>query len=229
MIRKTKILLFLKKLTFKNLQMKSVKFFLGLAFVSLMIVSCKNENKEPETKTVAVEETVSKNDINPNAKIAKAEFTIEGMTCAIGCAKTIEKKLSTMEGVKSAKVDFDKKLAMVEYDEATVNTNALEETVTKTGEQYKVSGMKTVESFTTNGAKKGCDKDCKKACCAGKDKKECKKGDKKECKMKMKKECKTGDKSQANAGNMKAGCSGKSKKDCKKKKECKKTSTEKAK
>ncbi len=214
MIRKTKILVFLKKLTFKNAQMKSVKFFLGLAFVSLMIVSCKNENKEPETKTVAVEETVAKNDINPNAKIAKAEFTIEGMTCAIGCAKTIEKKLSTMEGVKSATVDFDKKLAMVEYDEATVNTNALEETVSKAGEQYKVSGMKTVESFTTNGAKKSC---------TGKDKKECKKGDKKECKMKMKKECKMGDKSQANAGNMKASCDGKMKK------ECKKTSTEKAK
>ena len=28
--------------------------------------------------------------------------------------------------------------------------------------------MKTVESFTSNGAKKECSKDCKKACCADK-------------------------------------------------------------
>ncbi len=207
MTTKTKKFLFLKKLTFKNTQMKSVKFFLGLAIVSLMIVSCKNENKEPETKTVEVEETVAKNDIDPNAKIAKAEFTIEGMTCAIGCAKTIEKKLSSMEGVKSAKVDFDKKLAMVEYDEAKVNTTSLEETVSKTGEQYKVSGMKTVESFSANGAKKGsCNGKDKKECtknkkdCA-KNKKDCKKGDKAACKAK-KSSCK-GDKSQANAGDKK--------------------------
>ncbi len=184
--------------------MKSVKLFLSLAFVSLLLVSCKNENKELETKTVEVEETVAKNNVDANAMIAKAEFTIEGMTCAIGCAKTIEKKLSNMEGVKSATVDFDKKLAMVEYDEAKVNTTALEETVSKAGEQYKVSGMKTVESFTSNGAKKECEKDCKKACCAGKDKKECKKGDKKECKKGDKKECKKGDKKECKK--MKKSC-----------------------
>ena len=42
----------------------------------------------------------------------------------------------------SATVDFDKKMAMVEYDEAKVTTNSLEETVTKTSEQYTVSDMK---------------------------------------------------------------------------------------
>ena len=45
------------------------------------------------------------------------------MTCAIGCAKSIEKKIAKMEGVKSATVDFDRKLAMVEYNEAKVNSN----------------------------------------------------------------------------------------------------------
>ena len=109
------------------------------------------------------------------------------MTCAIGCAKTIEKKLAKMEGVKSAKVDFDKKLAMVEFDEAKVTTTNLEETVKGAGESYTVNDMKTVESFTSNGAKKDCSKDCKKACCAGKDKaeatnKEAKKACDKDCK-----------------------------------------------
>jgi len=86
--------------------------------------------------------------LDPNATYAKAEFSIDGMTCAMGCAKTIEKKIAKMEGVKSAKVDYDRRLAMVEYDEAKVNTNALEATVTKVGEVYKVNDMKTVEEFS---------------------------------------------------------------------------------
>ena len=86
--------------------------------------------------------------LDPNANYAKVEFGIEGMTCAVGCAKTIEKKMAKMEGVKSVKVDFDKRMAMVEYDEAKVSPEALEETVTKVGEVYKVKDMKVVDDFT---------------------------------------------------------------------------------
>lgn len=167
--------------------MKTIKVLLGVAFLSIAVWSCKNETA-PETKTVEVETTEVKKQIDPNAVIAKAEFNIEGMTCEIGCAKTIEKKLAKMDGVKSAKVDFDKKLAMVEYDEANVTTTNLEETVTGVGESYSVNNMKTVESFTSNDAKKGCDKDCKKACCKDKDSKASCKG-KKECKTKCSEDC----------------------------------------
>jgi len=48
------------------------------------------------------------------------------MTCEMGCAKTIEKKMAKMEGVKTAKVDFDTRLAMVEYDEAKVSPKSLQ-------------------------------------------------------------------------------------------------------
>lgn len=154
--------------------MKTLKLTLGIALFSVIMWSCKNET-EPQVKTVDVEETTAKNEIADDAVLAKAEFNIEGMTCAIGCAKTIEKKLAKMEGVKSAKVDFDKKLAMVEYDEAQVTTTSLENTVTNASDTYSVNGMKTVESFSTDGAKaagdkkgKGCEEDCKEACCADK-------------------------------------------------------------
>ena len=140
--------------------MKTLKISLGIVLLSLLVLSCKNE-VQPETKTVEVEETSMVKEMDENAVIAKAEFNIEGMQCAIGCARTIEKKLSDMEGVKSAKVDFDKKLAMVEYDEAKVNTNSLEQTVTKTSDKYSVNNMKTVESFTSNFAKKKKDDDKK--------------------------------------------------------------------
>lgn len=169
--------------------MKTLKNTLILAIAFSFIVACKND-KQPEVKTVETE--VNKDaakELDANARYAKAEFTIEGMTCAIGCAKTIEKKMANMEGVKSAKVDFGKKIAMVEYDEAKVTTSSLEEIVAKAGESYTVKDMKTVEIFTTNEAHKEACKgkskeDCKKAC-TGKDKAAAKEACDKDCK----KEC----------------------------------------
>ncbi|MDG4716133.1 cation transporter [Winogradskyella marincola] len=129
--------------------MKKIKNIIVASALLLAFTSCKQQ-AEPEVKTVDVE--VSSKDVaktlDPNATYAKVEFGIEGMTCAMGCAKTIEKKMAKMEGVKSAKVDFDKRMAMVEYDEAKVSPEALEETVTKVGEVYKVKDMKVVDDFT---------------------------------------------------------------------------------
>ena len=129
--------------------MKKIKNIIVASDLLLAFTSCKQQ-AEPEVKTVDVE--VSSKDVaktlDPNATYAKVEFGIEGMTCAMGCAKTIEKKMAKMEGVKSAKVDFDKRMAMVEYDEAKVSPEALEETVTKVGEVYKVKDMKVVDDFT---------------------------------------------------------------------------------
>ncbi len=127
--------------------MKNLKLVIAIIIFSATICACKNET-EPQIKTIEVEETIAKNEIADDAILAKAEFNIEGMTCAIGCAKTIEKKLAKMEGVKSAKVDFEKKLAMVEYDEAIVTTTSLENTVTNASDTYSVNDMKTVESFS---------------------------------------------------------------------------------
>ncbi|MEO1032943.1 MAG: heavy metal-associated domain-containing protein [Bacteroidota bacterium] len=128
--------------------MKTFKNICIVAITVLAFVACK-DNNQPEVKTVDVE--VAQKDVaktlDPNATYAKVEFGIEGMTCAMGCAKTIEKKMAKMDGVKSAKVDFDKRMAMVEYDEAKVTHKSLEETVAKAGEVYKVKDMKVVDSF----------------------------------------------------------------------------------
>ena len=163
--------------TFKNLYL--------MVLVALVFTSCKNENQQPEIKTVDIE--VAKKDVaqtlDPNATYAKVEFGIDGMTCAMGCAKTIEKKMAKMEGVKSAKVDFDKRLAMVEYDEAKVTPKSLEETVTKVADIYKVKDMKKVADFNSKEAK-ACKADCKKECCATMSEAEkaaCKKDCKKAC------------------------------------------------
>ena len=132
--------------------MKNLKLVIAIVIFSITVWSCKNET-EPQVKIIEVEETTAKSKIADDAILAKAEFNIEGMTCAIGCAKTIEKKLAKMEGVKSAKVDFEKKLAMVEYDEDILTTTSLENTVTNASDTYSVNDMKTVESFSIDWAK----------------------------------------------------------------------------
>ena len=127
--------------------MNALKNIVMGSLIALFVMNCKNEVK-PEVKTVETAAEVSTT-LDPNATYAKAEFNIEGMTCAVGCAAIIEKKMAKMDGVKSAKVDFDKKLAMVEYDIAKVSPTNLIETVAKVGDAYKVTDMKTVETFST--------------------------------------------------------------------------------
>jgi len=127
-----------------------VQKLLLIAVVFAFSTACKN-NTEPEIKTVeTVSADLTSNTVatDPNINYAKAEFGIEGMTCEIGCARTIEKKIAKMDGVKYAKVDFGKKIAKVEYDPSKVNPTSLEETVAKVGEVYKVKDMKTVEDFS---------------------------------------------------------------------------------
>ena len=193
--------------------MNTLKTISIVAIMALVFTSCKNETK-PEVKTVDVE--VTKKDVSttldPNATYAKVEFGIDGMTCAMGCAKTIEKKMAKMEGVKSAKVDFDKRLAMVEYDEAKVTPKSLEEAVSKVADIYKVKDMHKVDSFgdeakpckadckkeccanKTEAEKKACKADCKKACCADKSKVDKSKAEKKACAKDCKKACCSGEK-----------------------------------
>ena len=156
--------------------MKNFKLALLILLICVAVWSCKNQT-ETQLKTVETSESLANTQMDSDKVLAKAEFNIEGMTCAIGCAKTIEKKLAKMDGVKSAKVDFEKKLAQVEYDESIVNTVSLENTVTKASDSYSVNDMKTVDFFSNETVKNGnalkkesCKKGCEKDCCATKGK-----------------------------------------------------------
>jgi periplasmic mercuric ion binding protein len=118
--------------------MKNIKIVLSIiALAGAMFVSCKKEIAQ-----------TSIDQIKKPATIAKAEtttFTIEGMSCAMGCAKVIETKVAAMEGVQKATVDFDKKTATIEYDAATQTPEKIVETVEAVadGKTYKVSNVKS--------------------------------------------------------------------------------------
>ncbi len=79
------------------------------AITCLSFISCKNEAK---TNSGSVE---NKKEILV-ANTQTVSLNISGMTCEIGCAKTIQSKLSKKEGVRSAKVIFTDSIATVEFD-----------------------------------------------------------------------------------------------------------------
>lgn len=132
--------LYLETFNLTFVGMKNLKN-IGLALVvALSFASCKQENKE-----VVVEETkkeaISEADL---AKMQTASFTIDGMTCAMGCAKTIENKLAGQEGVGQAVVDFETKIATVKFDAEKQSLESLTKTIESVagGDSYKVTESK---------------------------------------------------------------------------------------
>ena len=113
---------------------------------SLLFVSCKEKTSETVTITEKTEATAPKvkKEIAA-ANLQTASFTVEGMTCAVGCAKTIQEELSDLDGVQKATVDFDKKLATVSFDKTIQTPESLTKVVEATadGKTYKVSNMKS--------------------------------------------------------------------------------------
>lgn len=118
--------------------MKFSKTIVGLALATVLFLGCKNSASKPA-------ETPAKKEVAAAVKPEMATFTIDGMTCPEGCAKTIEKKLSEMDGVQNAKVDFDKKQATVNFDLDKLKSDDLVKAVETTGDgqTYKVSNVKT--------------------------------------------------------------------------------------
>ena len=121
---------------------KSILTFMS---ASLLLTGCKE--KTTETTTTSSTETSAPKATKEivDANLQKASFTIEGMTCAIGCAKTIQEELSGLEGVQTATVDFDKKLATVSFDKTKQTPESLTKIVQATGDgkTYTVSNMKS--------------------------------------------------------------------------------------
>ncbi len=121
--------------------MNLTKSLFALALSGMLFASCKETGNAPQTETKGMASTEA---VAPE-KLQTASFNIEGMSCAVGCAKTIEKKLSKMDGVQKASVDFEKKTATVEFDASKLSPETLVETVEAAadGKTYKVSNVKS--------------------------------------------------------------------------------------
>ncbi len=117
--------------------------------LSTLMVSCGGESNSGEANKVT----------NVASEIAFVRVDISGMTCAVGCAKTIEKMLSETDGVESAEVNFEKEAAFINYDKAKVSETDLIAAIAK----FKDG------SYSAKLSDKNCKSECKKTCCAKKD------------------------------------------------------------
>ena len=107
-------------------------------------------------------------------KEQKITLAISGMTCEIGCARTIQSKLSTKEGVLDAKVVFSDSLANISYNANKTSKADLIAFVggIAGGELYSAS--EATESLKTREEnKKSCTKKCMEKCDTAPNKKAC--------------------------------------------------------
>ena len=152
--------------------MKIQKILFSIAFTCFLLTGCKNETKK---------ETLAVNKQN-------VSLAISGMTCEIGCAKTIQSKLSKKEGVLNAKVVFKDSIANIEFDANTTSKKDLiafvdgiaggdlyKATATSKKDGAKCSAACKDKCKNKDGAKKDCKEKCKdknetktteKACCS---------------------------------------------------------------
>lgn len=56
--------------------------------------------------------------------VTRKTFVVEGMHCG-ACAVSTGMLLQTLEGVRSARADYDAKTAVVEYDDAAIDLAAM--------------------------------------------------------------------------------------------------------
>ncbi|KAF2512588.1 heavy-metal-associated domain-containing protein [Flavobacterium foetidum] len=125
--------------------MKISKILIAATIAGLMFIGCKKE-EDKSLQIVNAEKSAPKEHKPIVAEnLQTASFTIDGMTCAVGCAKTIEEELANLDGVEKATVDFDKKTATVSFDKTIQNPESLTKVVQETGDgkTYKVSNFKS--------------------------------------------------------------------------------------
>ena len=118
--------------------MKFTRILAIICITTFSLTACKTDSKKkPETTEISA----------PNPQ--KLAFNISGMTCEIGCAKTIQSKLSKKAGITSAKVVFTDSIAMVEYNASAISQEEITSFVNGIagGDLYKVKNAKSVTTF----------------------------------------------------------------------------------
>lgn len=120
-----------------------------VVFASIVLLSCKNDSTNTNEVTPIETTTDTLSAVETAANLKTESFTIEGMTCEIGCAKTIESKLANLEGVEEAKVDFENKTATISFDEAKQNKASLIKTINAVagGNTYKATEVENKKTI----------------------------------------------------------------------------------
>ena len=122
--------------------MNTKSVFLSLILSCLIIWSCSDKTKKLNNEDV-------KSGVLQMAKIQTVSFAVSGMTCEIGCAKTIQSKLSKKEGVTDAIVVFSDSTATVSFDSSKTSTTDISSFISGIagGDAYTASELKPKKSL----------------------------------------------------------------------------------
>ncbi len=121
--------------------MKILNKITTIACILIVTVSLSSCNKNKQMEQAEVLSQVS--------EIKHVETKIEGMTCEIGCAKLIASKISKLDGVTDANVDFESNTGQFSYDASIISKDKIISTINNIagGETYKVVSSKEVSGF----------------------------------------------------------------------------------
>lgn len=116
-----------------------MKAFTSLFCSTVLIVMFGCGASETEIER-AIEVTKTEKIVSGDIAKSVANIGIEGMTCSVGCAKRIEMKLGKLEGIESASVVFEDKVAKVEFDDSKISEEDMIKIIEELGD-YKVNSV----------------------------------------------------------------------------------------
>ena len=103
----------------------------GIMISSVFLLSCggnENNNSDGASTEIKAENVVT------------ADYSVDGMVCAVGCAATIQNEVSAMNGVALCEVDFDSHKAHIEFDKTQLSEeDIISKIETLADGQYKVN------------------------------------------------------------------------------------------
>lgn len=115
--------------------MKKLVVSLAVVFSLGLVVSCNSSNSNSSAESEVVE--MEKKELLAENKEA-VDMKVEGMVCAMGCAKYIEDKVAALDGVVLSEVNFEEGLAHFEYDKTVTSPEDLEKFIADIHDgQYK--------------------------------------------------------------------------------------------
>ena len=129
--------------------------------VTIQLISCQSSSQDHANKKII-----------PAQNLQTAVLDIKGMTCEIGCAKTIESKISKLEGITSAKINFEKEQGTFIYDGTTLSEHSI---------ISSINNLIDGKTYIASLSKKTCKVACKKSCDGKKMDKNCELKEQKDC------------------------------------------------
>lgn len=135
--------------------MKKMIKYLTIGLVVFTVASC-GEHSHDSDENHSHEEGSSV-EISAENLLA-VDYSIKGMVCSMGCAKTIEEEVAHMDGVANCTVDFESEKAHIEFDKTQLSEKEIIAQIESIAdgqykvEEYKEGKIEEIEDENTEGS-----------------------------------------------------------------------------